>query len=726
MSRHWNTVLVAALLILWAAAVRQYTMAAAAGLGLLLCLPLRAADSRPVTQRAALLALLLVAGLALKDLWPITPAFGAEIRTLGPSAPPLPWLTRNPDLPAAAMQLGALLLGLGLAFAVHERVRNGKISARRMAAGCLAATWAFALLLLIAEAVHIEWSTWAPAVASKNAAATLAALGIVLQLDALRQAWREAKGLGIGLIGLGIFIRALATLNSGTGLVAAAVGSMVYLASWLAPDRNARPRPWIWISTGVASVVLVLAVANPNLAERALSEAPSFRMAIWQDCARLLGAAPAFGVGCGAFAAVHPLLSQLSLAPDRYLAHPDSGYVMLVVEWGLIPSALLAAACGAGVLRVARKKLEAIDHALLAGLATLAAAAITDPTFQRMPTFFLGCVLAGAIAGRISPVRGATPFGPRTLWLTPAFGLLGLAAVAWGTLAWDQLKWRPLSADLQARTGAEAWRRSPGDPVALARLHASVTLRPWSADFATYAALQVHSASAVQAAPLWQLAFARGREAAGVSLSRGQAAFPATPLAYWADLALAANPDIALQLEGTEPFLARRIAQEWLVRRGHEATPSIWRRFVSFCVRNGQTAALQEAVPLLPADDVALQVVAGRALQTLGKPADAWTILARAFPLPPVVDTSAPASPLSPKTLVELGRFDELRRLASQPQFKGPAAIEILRLIVLRPDAPPWFRLRLAHAYAAENNWNQALAYLPQAPRPPEAGSVSP
>lgn len=715
--RYRNPLLVVCLLILWAAAVRQFTVAAATGLAVVLALSGLDSRFRPANGRAVLLLLLGIGGLALKDLLPIAPALGAEFRRLGPESSPLPWLPRNPDLPAASMQLGGLLLGIGLACAARERVRSGLISAHRLALTCLMASWAFALLLLAAEAMHADWKAWAPAVASKNAAATLAALGLVLQSEFLRRSLQEAQGLrlGLSLIGIALFIRALATLNSGTGIGAAAIGSALYLIGWMRAERNAQPHRWIWSLTGVAVAALSLVLANPALAGRVFGDAPGFRALIWRDCVHLLAAAPAFGVGSGAFAAVHPLLSRITLAPDTYLAHPDSGYVNLLVEWGIIPCLLLAAAVMLGLGRLARVKLEPIDYALLAGLATLAAAAITDPAFQRMPTFFLGSTLAGALAGRHSSSQGGQPTRPGDKWLPATAGILGLAAVAWGTVTWDQLKWRPLSADLQAKAGAAAWQRNPGDPNALAQLDAAVTLRRWSADFATFAALLVHPVSTVQAAPFWQLAFARGQEAGGIVLSRGRAASPATSLAYWADLTLTANPDLALQLEGMESYVAHRIATEWLVRRGHGATPKAWRSFVSFCVRNTQTAALQQAVPLLPTDDVALQVIAGRALQTLDRPADAWAVLVRAFPLPPTVDPNPALSPLSAKTLVELGRFDELRHLASQPEFRGPEAIALLELVVLRGGAPSWFRLRLAHAYAAEKNWLSALALLPPA-----------
>lgn len=719
LSRWTNALALSLLVLLWAAAVARSTVPAAFGLAGALALTLFVPRFQPSLDRAAGTMLILLAGLVIKDLWPIHPPFGAAIRALDPEGYPSPfaWHPRNPDLPAGALELGALALGVALALGLRHRVLDGQISARRIATTALAATWGFALLLLVAESARRDWVEWAPAVSSKNAAATLMAIGLVLQLDSLRHGLREAQGLriGLGLIGLGLFVHGLATLNSGTGILAAAAGTLFYAVGWLAPDRRARWRVLSWSAIAIGCGATLLVVANANLTSRILSGGPSFRWEIWRDCLSLLATVPAFGVGCGAFAAVHPLHSQLNLSTDAYLAHPDSGYVMLLVEWGLVPSLVIAAALGRWLLRLSRSTLDPIDHALLAALAVLATAAITDPTFFRMPTFYLGCALAGTLAGRHPGHPGVGPIWLRRTWL-PALGIVAAGSLVWGTNRWGDLRWRPLAAELQAKVGSEAWNRRPGDSVALAHLKASVELKRWSADFAAFAALHVHAASPIEAAPLWELALARGQAAGGVSLTRGRAAFPQTPAAYWADLALKANPDIALQLSDAEPIVTRRIAHEWLARRAASAPPQVWQTFIRFCTRAGQTEALRKAVPLLPAGNIALQASAGRALQTLGDLASAWGVLAKVFPLPAPPAGSEQASGLGSKTLIELGQFDELQRMTTQPGFKGPEAITVLKQVLLRSGASPWFRLRLAHAYADEQNWAEALALLPPPP----------
>lgn len=658
----------------------------------------------------------LTAGLLIKDLLPIQPGFGMQIRTIDPQGVPAPlaWYPRNPDLPAAGVQLGALLLGVAVALGLRHRVLSGRSSARAFGTTCLALVWGFALMRLASEPAQRNWLEWAPAVSSKNAAATLIAVGFILQLETLRHGLREAKGLriGVSLVGLGLFIRELATLNSGTGILAAASGTLVYLLGWIAPDRKLWGQNLVWTAAVIGIGAVLLVSFNWTLSVRLFGGGNSFRWEIWRDCMALLAAAPAFGVGCGAFAAVHPLHSQLNLSPDAFLAHPDSGYVMLLVEWGIVPCLIVAGAIIRWLIHLARSELESIDHALLGGLVALATAAVTDPTFQRMPTFFIGCALAGTLAGRHPGHHGFGPDWLRRSWL-PVVGAVATAALIWGLRQQADLRWRPLSAELQAKVGSERWKQRPGDPIALAHLQASVDLKRWSSDFATYAALHVHGFSPIQAVPLWQQAFARGKDAGGVALGRGRKAFPNTPLSYWADLTLTSNPDIALQLAGAEPIVARRIATEWLARRGQQATPTLWRTFISFCTRSGQTEALRTAQPMMPPEDIALQLTLGRAFRSLGDLESAWSVLSRVFPLPPAPPSRGEPLTLGAKALLDLGRFDDLQRLTMQPEFKGPKAVDVLKQILVRAGVSPWFRLRLAYLHAEEKRWEEAIALLP-------------
>jgi len=139
----------------------------------------------------------------------------------------------------------------------------------------------------------------------------------------------------------------------------------------------------------------------------------------------------------------------------------------------------------------------------------------------------------------------------------------------------------------------------------------------------------------------------------------------------------------------------------------------VWRAFITFCTSSGQTDALRRALPSIPKNDVAIMGAAGRALQSLGDLEGAWTVLATVFPLPPAPPARNNDSPLAAKALMDLGQFDELQRLAMQPSFRGQTAIDTLKQVLLRAGASPWFRLRLAYAYADEKKWADALALLP-------------
>ncbi len=94
---------------------------------------------------------------------------------------------------------------------------------------------------------------------------------------------------------------------------------------------------------------------QPDLGGRLAGFAQEYRLRIWQDSLPLLAEYPVGGVGLAAYPATIPLGSRLDLPADSRLAHPDSSWVLLGVEWG--PVATLA--LGLALLAALRREQEA-------------------------------------------------------------------------------------------------------------------------------------------------------------------------------------------------------------------------------------------------------------------------------------------------------------------------------------------------------------------------------
>lgn len=736
MKVYFHAVLAAALAVATAFAAVTHDLlwlAGAAGALSFALLLLPASATGDIPEQAArpwLLVLGFLALLALKDLWPASPVSGVIERRAALATPLLAWpaTARNPALGLSAAHLAALTLSLVLVIALANSLAG---SARRRWVALQLTTWGvtafgLALPLVTDSALPYGPDNAVGAVLSKNSAATLAALGLLLQAGlAASAAWRGALTLGAIHACAGLALGPVLTrLGSWTALVALGAGLLGWL--WVAAGRTRIVGRGAALGLGAAVVllaVLSLATLEPRLAGRVADFGTDFRWQIWRDTLPMLREYPCFGVGLGAFASVYPLFGQLGLPADARLAHPDSSWVLLLLEWGTLPLALALAAGLPALGRLGRRlraaaqegEFDPAGHLAAAGLIAWLLAGCTDATWHRPETLVVGVALAG-IAVAQPERRAPLPAAPRRVLAPAAIVLPGLV-LAGGLAAWaahparQELRWGLLD---PARHWVAAVREStagPPSPAQIARFTAAVKLQHRAVTYPVAAAHALHARDPEAALPFWRLALTRDADRGPGTFADAVRAFPATPAEYWVRLAAITDPDYALLIPGLPPAELVGAISSWLVRE-HVQPPSAGsaHALLSAVARAGCADLLAAAVDRLPAASPEFWEQAARLLLAGGHPGPAWTALLRR--LPP--DDASPATPasagaISPRLLLQLHRYVELRSWLLS-SATGAERRKLLEEICASADAPAWFHLRLARALAADGDPAAAVA----------------
>ncbi len=654
-----------------------------------------------ITRRGATVAFVFLALLVAKDLLPVPAPLGESERraAMGEARISWPATARNPALGAAAGQWSALLLAGACALALARATAG---SARRGAFVLSAAAWllaGFGALAARAGAGYAENPVWISA--SKNGAATLVALGIVLHGGLAVRAWGRSRMAQAGLHGAAAaaLLAPLGTLSSWTGLLALAAGTG---ALALTLSRRAPGRPGTWLLAGAIGTGLAIAVAaaQPALVRRVADFTADYRFGIWRDAAALLAEQPLLGIGAGAFETTYPLVGKLHLVFDARLSHPDSSWVLLAVEWGLLP--LAAAAWLAWRLRRVLRPpgpMEELEPTAIAraGLAAWLAAGLTDIAWHRPENLAVATVLLGVAAG--SAVAGVSR---RQAAITGAAAVAAGAALAtWSTgpgareLRWGLLD--PARLWSEALSGGAA---AAAEPARLARLRAAVRLQHRAVSYPFAVAKLLHGVSPEAAFEFWRTAVRRADDLGFDYLAQAAAAFPGTPADYWLRLARETGPDDFLFIPGQAGPEAERELAAW-AERAPAATlrPAVARQFLRVASRLGRADLVERVAARTQVTDAAFLEEAARMLSAAGRPAAAWRALERRLPPHETTATGRPPPAGSLTALLAGERFAELRERVLADASAG--TVETLTRICAHPRAPVWFHFRLARALAA-------------------------
>jgi O-antigen ligase len=692
--------------VAFAPAAPGIALAGTAGaVGLLCWVATRDAGSNgtlpPTPSRWLISVIVLFAVLAAKDLLPVPLPSGSEERKAALAVSQLEWPanSRNPALGAAATQGAAVLLGgsvaLALAAVTAGSTARGVFVLQGMA-WLIAVFGAAVFRNGIGGAAYGDKQVWIAG--SKNGAAALISLGWVLHAGLAWFAARKSRipWAAVHAVTAGALTWPLVLLSSWTGLLALAAG--VAALPLLAYRGERTWRPWVVAAAAGIGLAISAAAYQAALVRRVAEMQTDFRLQIWRDCISLFSEQPLLGVGAGAFQYVYPLTGKLHLAINVKLTHPDSSWVLLLVEWGLVPAAFAAFLLwkilgnnpsrgeGVGPVAIAR-----------AGITSWAAAGLTDIAWHRPENFAAGVALLGIAAGTRARDAGFS----RTRFAGAAALAAGLTLMIWsaGPGARD-LRWGLLDParlwDVANAGGPDRARTAQN----LARLDAAVKLRHRSVSYPIAVARLLHPVSPELAFGYWRTAVERAGGRGFDFLAQAAAEFPATSAGYWLALARATGRDNFLFVPGLDGAEAMKDLEAWVAAPGDgPVVPAVAGQFLRVARRLERADLVEKAWPRLQTAATGLNAEAARLLLDHNRPAAAWRALAASLPPADPGTTEARRPGGSLEMMIAAQRFAELRLwvLAAKPGEEAAA----LGKICAHPKSPAWFHFAHARALAA-------------------------
>jgi O-antigen ligase len=675
---------------------------------------------------------LFIVGLLLKDLWPSPPPLIAAWReSSGLTGDPASFGIRNPQLWNALKQAGSLAAAcLGVA-ALHNAWTRGFIS-RRLWLSFLAFLllgWCLWVLMRIDLNRAYDETNFVFGVRSKNAAATLSAMSAILCLGL---AWhsRRQQNLMLALswlLGLVLSLWLLASLRSWTGVMGTMAGSFLLAGAGFRRGILSQAR-WIWALTAVVALLVALVMLSPELARRMGTLQNDYRLSIWKDCLPLVREAPLGGIGLGGFEGLYPLSGQLELAADARLTHPDSSWALLVIEWGLLPSLLLAGGAawlvfggrGAAPPPTPGLKDERIMHfTTRAGVVVWLVCGLTDISLHRPETALLGCSLIALLP------QGTSLQATSVLRQGLAFLLCGIL-VATGQVARllqeraqtrsgfkvNALFWDPLNPKLHWNAALQAGNEFGNMPRAIAHFRAMVTLDHCSMQLAEQIARMLAPTRPEEAMFFWTAALKRGRAdpclGFGV-LQRALKDFPALAPDYWEGIVAEGNPDQRVVLASQADMDGTRLLRAWIRSGGASClrAPALTDVFFKALERAGNDAdLLEELLARQPPAPRSFFVRSAQLLLANGRPDSAWSVLMQ---LEPFASQRANSELLVPDANYHPWQV-VLRELAASGESKS--RLRMLEELCKQPKVPLWFHMELGGELRAAHREREAVVHL--------------
>lgn len=567
-------------------------------------------------------------------------------------------------------------------------------------------------------------------VGSRNAAGAALALTAITAAALFLAAARRRAGNHAVLLAAAAGVAGAVAVSLGSRGAALALLAGVVVLAWPAPGTDATAR-----GRGLAALALVafavLLVAPPTVA-RFTGMAGDFRLELWREALRVGWLAPWGGLGLGQFAASFALHGGLTPPLGATFTHPDSSWVLLVVELGGAGLAALGAAAwcawhGGGT----RSRLAAAGLAvwMVAGLGDIA---LHRPALLAIAWPFLGLALAGAphpaptrlpraaasLVALLLAVLGALTFRPpASPALAAGYRIDGSGLVLTAEAA-RALHRRPLDPALHHALGGSALGH--GAPALAARHFEAVAARHPAHERANgLMAHAVHTIDPAAAAALWRHLFDHAAERVYRLLHESRRAFPATPPVYWRRV-IAGRPEAEVVLADTPSPAAQRAFDRW------RALPVATRRLVPLDLaapafaRWGSPADLAAWLDQAPPRPLATDASIARGWREQGRDDLAWLLLARALPPtpPPVGDPTA--APVVDPALARRVNPRDARAAAlllADPALPAERALGLLRDVAADPAAPVWFEIALAHRLAAAGATGEALNRLLAAAR---------
>ena len=531
-----------------------------------------------------------LAALVMKDLWPAPwPVIGGWAQTVGLPNAFRGYAVRNPNLVSAAGVLGSLaaaVLGMAGLVSVCERRAGTTRLLLVVLAGSLVVT-SLGILGVIYPHRPYTADTVLATVRSKNEAATLCALSAVLCGGLGVRAVRSGNRiLMIGsLVGFLLAVYLLPALMSWTGVAGLGAG-MIGLVLFAPASRRSLGSRLAWASSSVFGILLVIFLLSPRLSERSRDLPRDYRLQIWADSASLLKGRLLGGSGLGSFGREYPLVGNLELSIGTKLVHPDSSWVLVGIEWGVLAAAVLGAFIvylmgpwGSADDPQGESGEEAWDVAVAkAGLLAWSVCGVSDIALHRSPTALVGLSLAAiVISNKGLPVVGgkASVLGSVGVFLLGGVALATSGRGAQSDSSVDQtlerLRWDPLNPAMHLNAASGLLDAPGGLARALPHLKAAVTLDHKSPDLAAKIAARVMREDPSQAAYFWEAALTESKgDSSGYGmgiLTEGIARWGSkVPMTYWLEIVRRSDPGLAVVMAGYPGIDRDAVLSEWLDR----------------------------------------------------------------------------------------------------------------------------------------------------------------
>lgn len=537
-------------------------------------------------------------------------------------------------------------------------------------------------------------------VASRNAAAGAFALATMvaagLALDAVKagrvREWPAAAAAG------GVCAAAAASLGSRGGLVALLAGAIYFVAR--AGGRRARG----WVLPTGALLIGALLVA-PGTVARLGDLGDEYRLELWWGSLRAWVEAPLGGVGGGGFADAFALFSGMLPVEGARVTHPDSSWVLLLVEWGAAGVVLVALA-GWRLLRGGGR--GGAPHGLgigaEAGLVVWAVAAMGDVAFHRAASLAIGVPLL-AIAWPVGAGDGRTQGRgwTRAIGAALAFALAGMAA-------WEG------AGPLDRRVNHEKGFAALGDgdaPAAAGYFVAAAATDPANTEALRLYARALMPTAPELALPLWRRLFLAAGPRASFFLGEELARGGGVSLRYWMRAA-ETRPEAWVLLADRDEDGAQGCFERWRTASEAAKRLSPQQATLGALARWGVVADLTAWMETRPPIAVIDGVNGARFLSARGRGDMAWAWLAGVLPEPEDLGRAEPDEGLRARVLANPEDHVAAARLLAQTE-SSEERVRLLSRWSERADAPPWFRIRLAHTLARAGRRDEALAMLLEA-----------
>lgn len=348
-----------------------------------------------------LAALGCLAGLApyLPAAWFPQPAWRAGFESLGIPTGELMTIQWRQAMETHAI---LLMIPLGALWLAGHRVQGGSVRHLALAFVCAIAVYAIVSRFIQAEPVHHSGSGAERfgILPNRNHSAFLLSMGVVAGLGCIVQAMREHRWLSLAVALVATLICAWAAAVwsiSRAGILLAAIGAALWLPlmGWTYLGRNGRWAVLLLVLAFAGAFALTETAVKDRIAktittplvveedgdgrqEKALKEVlleKDFRVPTALDTLDMIRDHPWTGVGAGQFRYIFPQYRVRSAVHnDSQHFHPESDWLWLAAEFGIVPSVLLLLAVALAFFFAARGVMKGRDRALRA--ACLAAAAL--------------------------------------------------------------------------------------------------------------------------------------------------------------------------------------------------------------------------------------------------------------------------------------------------------------------------------------------------------------